>query len=240
MNRSTPSVVFSNRLASRRLHRRPGATRAVGQALTIPHVDCGPAIVSGLPRSLVQEAGMFELLAAELRIAELEQALAEARDAALTDPLTGALNRRGFERASEREMARAQRRRTGFAIAYIDLDDFKVLNDTFGHQVGDQALVFLVGLLRRMLRPTDILSRFGGEEFVLMLPETSLVDATGVVKRFLLELSTHTIPGADRGMTFSAGVCVQQGDEAVDAVILRADAATYAAKRRRKNNVVAC
>lgn len=240
MNRSSPSVVFSNRLASRRLHRRPGASRSVGQVLAMPHVDRGLAIVSGLPKNLVQEAGMLELLAAELRIAELEQALAEARDAALTDPLTGALNRRGFGRASEREMARAQRRQTGFAIAYIDLDDFKVLNDTFGHQIGDQALVFLVGLLRRLLRPTDIVSRFGGEEFVLMLPETSLVDAVGVVKRFLSEFSAHTIPGADRGMTFSAGVCVQQGNETIDAVILRADAAAYVAKRSGKNSVVAC
>ena len=184
---------------------------------------------------------MLELLAAEMRIAELEQALAEARDAAFSDPLTGALNRRGFERASQREMARAQRRQAGFAIAYIDLDDFKGLNDTFGHQIGDQALVFVVELLRRMLRPTDIVSRFGGEEFVLMLPETSLEDAVGVVKRFLGQLSSHTIPGADgRKLTFSAGVCVQQGREDVEVVIARADAATYVAKRGGKNAIVAC
>ncbi|MBK9027529.1 MAG: GGDEF domain-containing protein [Propionivibrio sp.] len=116
---------------------------------------------------------MFELLAAELRIAELEKELAEAREAASTDPLTGALNRRGFEQACQRELALARRSGLSFALAHLDIDDFKNLNDTLGHQVGDKALVHLVNLLRKSMRPSDVLCRFGGEEFVLMLPATS-------------------------------------------------------------------
>ena len=199
-----------------------------------------PDVVAGLPRNVVREAGMLELLAAEMRIAELEKALDEAREAALTDPLTGALNRRGFERASQREIARAQRSDTRYAIAHIDLDDFKRLNDESGHQAGDRALRQLVELLQRSMRPTDVLARFGGEEFVLMLPDTSLQDAAAVVNRFRKDFSAQAIPGTDRKLTFSAGVAVWQGDDAIDDVIRRADAATYVAKRQGKNCVIAC
>ena len=80
-----------------------------------------PTVVAGLPKEMIREAGMFELLAAELRIAELERELAEAREAASTDPLTGALNRRGFEQACQRELALARRSGLGFALAHLDI-----------------------------------------------------------------------------------------------------------------------
>ncbi len=127
---------------------------------------------------------MFELLAAELRIEELEKALAEASEVACTDPLTRALNRRGFDKACKRELARARRKGVRCAVAHIDLDDFKRLNDTLGHRVGDRALVHLVDLLHKSMRPSDVLCRFGGEEFVLMLPDITLADASAVLSRF--------------------------------------------------------
>lgn len=238
MNRSVSQIVQSNRPASRRLHRRPVPSRFSCLSLALPSVSV-PDVVSGLPRSVVQDAGMLELLAAQMRIAELEKALTEAREAAYTDPLTGALNRRGFDKASQREMARARRSGICFALALIDLDDFKLLNDQLGHQTGDKALVQFVGLLHRLMRPTDVLSRFGGEEFILMLPDTSLEDAVMVINRFLKELSAQTISGTDRRVTFSAGVTVQQAGEGLDEVLLRADAATYQAKRAGKNRVIA-
>ncbi len=198
------------------------------------------APVVSLPKALVREAGMFELLAAELRIAELETALAEAGEAACTDPLTRALNRRGFDKACQREQARARRAGKRCALALIDLDDFKRLNDTHGHQVGDRALVHLVELLHNSMRPSDVLCRFGGEEFVLMLPDITLDDASTVLSRFLREFSTRTIPGTNTLMTFSAGVVIQEADETLEDAIQRADAATYAAKNAGKNCVVAC
>ena len=181
---------------------------------------------------------MFELLAAELRIAELERELAEAREAASTDPLTGALNRRGFEQACQRELALARRSGLGFALAHLDIDDFKNLNDTLGHQVGDKALVHLVDLLRKSMRPSDVLCRFGGEEFVLMLPATSLDEAAKAISRSLREFSAQAIPGTDCVLTFCAGVVVQDLSESLEQAIQRADEATYAAKRAGKNRVV--
>ena len=181
---------------------------------------------------------MFEILAAELRIAELEKALAETREAAFTDPLTGALNRRGFDKAFQREQARSRRNGSNIALVHIDLDDFKQLNDTLGHHAGDKALVHLVSSLHKTMRPSDVLCRFGGEEFVLMLPDAALEDAAAAVSRFLDEFSAQAVPGTDRKMTFSAGVVVQRGEETLEEAIQRADAATYVAKRTGKNRII--
>lgn len=200
--------------------------------------QAAPATVVGLPETVVREAGMFELLAAELRIAELEAELAKARDAACIDPLTGALNRRGFAQASERELARARRTGQPVCIAYIDLDDFKQLNDTFGHLAGDRALVHFVESLHRSMRPSDVLCRLGGEEFVVMLAGADLPDAAAVVARFLRDFSAHTILGTGCTMTFSAGVVAYAPGESLESAIQRADAATYEAKKAGKNRVV--
>lgn len=239
MNRNASQLVQSNRPASRRLHRRPAHSVGVPYAFDANVLSCTPATVVGLPQSMLREAGMFELLAAEMRIAELEAELAEARAAACSDPLTGALNRRGFDNASRRELSRARRSGAPLALVHVDLDDFKQVNDTFGHQVGDRALCQLVSVLQRSMRPSDVLCRFGGEEFVLMFPETSLQSATKAVARFLREFSAQTIPGTRRSMTFSAGVVVARPDESLEDAIQRADAATYAAKSAGKNCVVA-
>ena len=181
---------------------------------------------------------MLELLAAEMRIAELEKALEKARADAHLDPLTGALNRRGFDKACQRELARIQRKAAPYAIAYLDLDDFKKLNDTQGHHAGDQALVHLVSLLKQSMRPSDVLCRFGGEEFVMLLPETSLEDAVKAVSRFLADFSAQAVPGTTLHMSFSAGVAAPQTGEALESVIQRADDATYLAKQQGKNRIV--
>jgi diguanylate cyclase len=238
MNRSDSQIGQSNRPASRRLHRRPAAS---GQAHCVSAQVASPApavATLSLPTSVVQDAGMFELLAARMRIAELEDELFAARAAACTDPLTGALNRRGFERACQRELARARRRGAGLALVHIDLDDFKQLNDSLGHQAGDAALVRLVAVLHGAMRPSDVLCRFGGEEFVMSLPDCGLHEASAAISRFLQEFSAEPIPGTNRYMSFSAGVVVQGADESLDEAIARADAATYAAKRAGKNRVV--
>jgi len=239
MNHSNPLTSYSNRLASRRLHRRLGLS-VVSSCATHANLFSAPNTRANDVDVTVADHGQFGLLAAELRIAELEKALAEAREAACTDPLTGALNRRGFDRACQREVARAKRNGTPLALAHIDLDNFKCLNDTFGHLAGDKALVHLVDVLHRSMRPSDVLCRFGGEEFILMLPETDLARAYAAMSRFLRDFSAQAVPGTDCVMTFSAGVVVPEPDESVEEAIARADAATYAAKHAGKNCVVAC
>lgn len=185
-----------------------------------------------------QEAAMVALQAAEVRISELEKALAQACQAAFTDPLTGALNRRGFADAYQREWARARRNGSPLALALIDIDDFKRLNDTFGHHVGDEALRHLVSSLRGALRPSDILCRFGGEEFIILLPETGLMEACAAITRILRHFTAHPLPGHDVVLSFSAGVVIQDRYEPLENVLYRADAATYQAKRAGKNCVI--
>jgi diguanylate cyclase len=104
--------------------------------------------------------------------------------------------------------------------------------------VGDEALVHLVKVLRAALRPSDILCRFGGEEFVLLLPDTGLNEAAAAISRFQRQLAANVIPGKEVALTFSAGVVVKGYGESLDDSIRRADAATYAAKRAGKNCVV--
>lgn len=242
MDRSSmSSSLHSNRPASRRLHRRFALIAGVRPCVVTPELAkvAAPQTLVPLSSDVVRDAGMLELLAAEMRIAELEKALEEAQSAAFEDPLTGALNRRGFDRAYEREMARARRSGSRMALVMIDLDDFKSLNDRLGHLAGDKALIHLVRVLQGAMRPSDVLCRFGGEEFVMLLPDTGIDDACTAVRRFLAEFSARVVPGAGKAMTFSAGVVDHDPFESFDEAVRRADAATYAAKRAGKNRVVA-
>lgn len=183
-------------------------------------------------------AVFLELANAQQRINELEKALSDARAAALSDPLTGALNRRGFDEAYQREAARARRKGMRISLAMIDLDDFKKINDELGHATGDEVLIHLVRTMRNALRPTDILCRFGGEEFVVLLPETRHSDAVAAISRIRQRFAAHPSPGTNTRLTFSAGVVVQDFDESLEDALARVDEATYAAKRNGKNCVV--
>ena len=137
-------------------------------------------------------------------------------------------------------LAATRRPDASYALLLLDIDDFKRLNDTLGHQAGDQVLVQLVELLQRSMRPSDVLCRFGGEEFVLMLPVNAVEEAVAAVSRFLREFSAQRVAGAERAMSFSAGVTLLGVAESLEQAIERADAATYEAKRSGKNRVVCC
>ncbi|MDR1935423.1 MAG: GGDEF domain-containing protein [Candidatus Accumulibacter sp.] len=240
MNHNNTSLFQSNRLALRRLHRRfAQSVSAYPHAIFPSPAPAAPRTLVGLSSELVRDAGMLQLLAAGMRIAELEKALKEAQQAAFADPLTGALNRRGFERAYAREMARSRRSGGSLALAMIDLDDFKALNDRYGHLAGDQVLAHLVRVLQDSIRPSDVLCRFGGEEFVLMLPDTPVDSACKAVRRFLSEFSSRRMPDLGQAVTFSAGVVSHDHPESLEEALRRADAAAYAAKRAGKNRIVA-
>jgi diguanylate cyclase len=166
---------------------------------------------------------------------ELEQASAMVRH----DPLTGALNRKGFDEILQREMARKVRRNSLLSVSLLDVDDFKKLNDTYGHATGDDALRHLATVIRDNLRPQDSCARYGGEEFMVLLPDTALEDAAVVMRRLQRELTKRFFMHENKKMliTFSAGVAEIRPDEEPALAIERADQAMYRAKRAGKNRV---
>ena len=176
---------------------------------------------------------------AEARIATLERELAEVSELVQQDQLTGALNRRGLDAAFDRETKRLERSQSPLCVALLDIDDFKRLNDTMGHQVGDQALVHLCNVIRDALRPGDSVSRYGGEEFAILLPEVELEEAASTLERLQRELTKKFfLYENDRVLvTFSAGVALRATEESQEEVLGRADKAMYQAKRTGKNRV---
>ncbi|ENO90032.1 GGDEF domain-containing protein [Thauera linaloolentis] len=178
--------------------------------------------------------------ASEERIAKLQEELDEASRMMRHDQLTGTLNRRGLEEMFETESARAQRRGTTLALALLDIDNFKKLNDTFGHKVGDEALIHLAHVVRQHLRPQDVLARYGGEEFVILLPETDKADAYTALTRLQRELTREFFMADNQKIviTFSAGVTPLGFDEPLQSALERADGAMYQAKQAGRNRVV--
>jgi diguanylate cyclase (GGDEF)-like protein/PAS domain S-box-containing protein len=177
-----------------------------------------PASAGPLLDVLTEEA------AAAMQRADLLQRLAEL---SRTDELTGLPNRRAWEELLDREMRVARRTGQPLSVVMLDLDDFKAYNDQHGHQGGDRLLWLAAHLWRENLRDTDVLARWGGEEFGLLLPCCDAVCGERLLQRL------HDVP-LD-GLTFSAGVSQWDGVSASDALIGEADAALYAAKRGGRN-----
>lgn len=185
-------------------------------------------------------AARAEVDAAEARVRELESQLRDVSDLLRSDPLTGALNRRGFEELYETEAARAEREGRPLSLAVLDLDEFSRLNARHGHAGGDAALRHLVAAANAGLRAGDAICRHGGEEFVLLLPGTPLAEARAVVQRLQKVLASQPVThdGQRIAMTFSAGVAVRQLGESRDHLVRRADRAMYQAKHDGRNRVV--
>lgn len=181
-----------------------------------------------------------EVQDAEARIHALEAKLQHLSELVREDQLTGSLNRRGLDDVFERETARADRRGTPLCIAVLDLDDFKKLNDTMGHIAGDNALKHLVKVVKETLRSMDVIARFGGEEFLILLPETTLEAAEATMTRLQRELTRHFFMHENEKVliTFSAGVALRRPNEIQADLVKRADEAMYKAKKSGKNRVV--
>lgn len=189
-----------------------------------------------------------ELSSLRQRAEEAEQEAQRLRDEldrmsemARHDLLTGTLNRKGMAEVAAREMSRADRGASQPCLALIDIDDFKRLNDRLGHLKGDNALQHLARVAKTSLRPQDAVARFGGEEFVIILPDTSITEAVEVITRLQRELSKQLFLEGDEHIliTFSAGVVQRRDGESIESMLNRADQAMYAAKRQGKNRVVA-
>ena len=176
----------------------------------------------------------------EKRINELQEELDKASNLVRHDQLTGALNRRGLEEAFEKETARSTRRKTPLCVALLDIDNFKKLNDSLGHDAGDAALIHLATVIRETMRPQDTVARIGGEEFIILLPDTDLPEGVKALQRLQRELTKRFFLHDNQKLliTFSAGVTRHRPDDTQVTVTKRADEGMYQAKQTGKNKVV--
>ncbi|MEO6952919.1 MAG: diguanylate cyclase [Polyangia bacterium] len=171
-------------------------------------------------------------------ITSVKQAEARLREQATRDPLTSISNRRDLLEHGANELDRARRYGRHFSAALLDIDRFKLVNDAHGHAAGDAALMQVVELAQRLLRASDLIGRWGGEEFVVLLPETDLAKAATVLDRIRAALADTklTLPGgAPVRVTVSIGVAEWTGIEGLESLVERADAACYQAKRLGRN-----
>ncbi len=176
-----------------------------------------------------------ELFAAWKDIAERT---AHLQELSFKDYLTGLYNRRFFVESLDNAIRAARRQKTSLAVAIIDLDHFKRINDSLGHARGDRVLESVARLLDGSKRASDILARYGGEEFVLLFPPNPHDDPVGAMERMAAELRRHSFEAVPWKVTFSAGVAVMREFETVEDLLKRADMALYAAKQAGRDRVV--
>jgi diguanylate cyclase len=188
---------------------------------------------------LLEERSANRRLKNEIR----ERAALETRlrHMACTDGLTGIANRRHFFELAEQELRRARRDGTPLSICMVDVDLFKQLNDRHGHAVGDVVLSTVAGCCQSVLRDSDVLGRYGGEEFVIALPLADLSTAAAIGERLRHKVGTLTLPmlAEETSLTVTVGISrVEEGESRLDHALLRADRALYAGKARGRNCVV--
>ncbi len=172
---------------------------------------------------------------------ELRRRMLDARQRALTDPVTGLPNRAAYEERLRHEVARWRRFGEPLVMAVWDLDDFKQINDRFGHQAGDKALRVIGSILQRRLRQTDFVGRYGGEEFVMLLtgaPLEQALEVADTIRQAVEESGFHTSDGREIRLTISCGLSQFHDGDQPEQVFKRADSALYRAKREGKNRCI--
>ncbi|MFN2235283.1 MAG: diguanylate cyclase, partial [Anaerolineales bacterium] len=189
-----------------------------------------------------EEIELAESLVAQAASAiENARLYSEVQRLAIIDELTGLYNRRGFFEIGEREWARANRLERPLAALFLDIDHFKQFNDTYSYAVGDQVLRLLADCLRDNLRKVDIAGRYGGEEFVVLLPETGMIVAKDVAERLRIAVNSTRVTSdfEDLSITVSVGVCQKTPDLTdLDSLISRAGEALKHAKNLGRNQVI--
>ena len=168
---------------------------------------------------------------------ELTKALQRIQELATQDELTGLPNRRYMQERLVQEQQRQRRHGGDTAVALVDVDHFKTINDRHGHGVGDEVLRALAEVMQRGLRESDALARWGGEEFLMLFPDTSPDDAAAVLQRIQTQLTQAATLPAGLRVTFSAGVASLATDDNLEHSITQADVALYAAKRAGRHRV---
>ena len=169
---------------------------------------------------------------------QVEDALSRA---ARSDPLTGLMNRRAMMERFEYQLSHYQRNRIPFTVLMGDIDHFKQINDTCGHAEGDRVLISIAGKIRENLRSQDLLARWGGEEFLILLPDTDLEGGITVAEKIRLQVAQSDFPGEKKvlALTISFGVAYYTDEQTIDDCIKAADEALYRAKQQGRNRVVA-
>ncbi len=172
---------------------------------------------------------------------QLSIKLEEQRRKALLDPLTGIANRAALTERLELEYARIQRNNSSLVLTIIDFDHFKRINDDYGHLAGDKVLKIIAQELSKRLRKTDFIARFGGEEYVILLPETPLAEGKKLIEtlRLVIQACPFHFRGEPVTITFSAGIGQVSPQESLDDAFERIDQALYAAKKAGRNTIIA-
>ena len=155
----------------------------------------------------------------------------------ITDQLTQAPNRFALNKRVDEELDRFKRYHQNMTFALLDIDNFKSVNDEFGHNVGDKALIYLVDWLRANLRKSDFFARWGGEEFVIMFPGTGVEEAFGVLDRIREDLASIEFEPINRPLTFSAGILQFSFSLSLDQIFKLADEALYVSKQEGRNRI---
>jgi diguanylate cyclase (GGDEF)-like protein len=201
-------------------------------AMTSTHVYAHPVI----PYGNIVTKFAFLLIFAHI-LAPLKDVLESERELARTDHLTGVANRRYFFEVADMEIKRARRHARPFSVAYMDMDEFKSINDRFGHSVGDGLLQTLAATIKTNVRDIDIVARLGGDEFAILMPETDGESAQLVVERIQESLTRVNVENSWT-ITFSIGVATWAAPpKTVDDMLKNADIVMYSAKSSGKNRI---
>ncbi len=195
----------------------------------------GKTLAHALTVSTILDLGKYIFSFAN--IVQIENRIKNLEEMAFTDPLTGACNRAKLGGFLDAEISRAKRHGISLSIILLDLDHFKKINDTHGHQVGDDVLTALSVLIANHIRASDLVARWGGEEFMLVLPEVDLPGAVQVAEKLRLLIEKTPFPEAGH-ITSSFGVAQFLADDSSRSLTERADLALYAAKNKGRNRVV--
>ena len=237
---STPFYLVPVALVTWALGRRAGVAIALAATLSwsLAYLYAGtpPPWDSVTPYwNVAVQLGIF--VTVSLILSGLREALEHEKELARTDPITGAPNARAFFEHVEQELERSARYRHPFTVAYLDADDFKGINDRFGHTVGDNLLRVVAGVVGGNIRSTDLVARIAGDEFTLLMPETGRKEAEMVMSRVSTALAA-AMESNGWPVTFSMGVVTYASPpDTVNALVKIADDVMYSVKRNGKNSV---
>jgi diguanylate cyclase (GGDEF)-like protein len=197
-------------------------------------------IISKMTKELQQYQEKLEYTVTELKMEATERkaAIEELEMLAVTDPLTTLINRRKFNELLTYEIERNQRYQADLSLIMCDIDHFKLINDNFGHDVGDNALKIFSEEIKKNIREVDIFARWGGEEFMILMPNAKIKDANSKAEKLRKVIESINIKMVD-SFTASFGVTNFSKDDTIDTFIKRADEALYQAKEKGRNTVTA-